>query len=274
VKLYFFIRKITLQDRVIEVRSQSTPGVNEIFYCLQGSGEFIGSKDSLAIGRGMILLNPQGKFRPRSPDFQLGNILFTEDLFTQEVSMERQVLIVLSRIKEYDRHPLYFLLSRIGAERMNLLFENMFWEFKNRYRGYSWAIRLKLIELLITVIRDKRFKIPLDVVKSPENSHIQEVVTFLNREFQNPVTVEDVLQFCPLSRSHFHSLFKQETGKTFVEYLHHIRCREARNQLIFTEKKIIDIAADCGFNNLSHFYHVFKGKTGYSPKQLRLLERG
>ncbi|WP_156888445.1 helix-turn-helix transcriptional regulator [Spirochaeta cellobiosiphila] len=273
MKLYFFIRKISLGSRGFDLRPIGEKGQNEIIYCLTGQGELYGKGEKpFPVTKGTILLNPVGKFHGQEEDFQLVHIIFSEELFMEEVSMGKQALFILERIKDYDRDPLYIYMSNIGTERMNSLVDSMLWEFKNRYRGYSWAIRLKLIELLITVIRDKRFKVPLEDIRPPQNTHIQEVVDFLNREYQNQITVEDILDFCPLSRSHFHALFKQETGQTLVDYLNTVRCREARNQLLLTDKKIIDIGTDCGFNNLSHFYHIFKKKMGHSPRQLRLLE--
>jgi AraC family cel operon transcriptional repressor len=39
----------------------------------------------------------------------------------------------------------------------------------------------------------------------------------------------------------------------------------AANRLLTTEDAILDIALDCGFQNLGHFYRLFHSKYGFSP---------
>jgi AraC-like DNA-binding protein len=146
----------------------------------------------------------------------------------------------------------------------------MLWEFRERRRGYSWALRLKLIELLITVMRDRNFPIPIRGLTQLPTTRMQDVILYLQREFVNPVSVDDVLEFVPFSRSHFHALFKEETGETFVSYLSSLRCARAAELLCSTDRPIVDVAMDSGFNNLSHFYHVFKRHYGVTPRHYRL----
>jgi AraC-like DNA-binding protein len=131
------------------------------------------------------------------------------------------------------------------------------------------ALRLKLIELLITVMRDKNFTIPVRGLKPFSNTRIQDVILYLHADYMNPIGVEDVLPTCGLGRSQFHALFKAETGQTFTEYLTGIRCDKAAEILVGSERTILDIAISCGFGNLSHFYHVFKKRYGTSPKRYR-----
>jgi AraC-like DNA-binding protein len=146
----------------------------------------------------------------------------------------------------------------------------MLWEFRERRRGYSWALRLKLIELLITVMRDRNFPIPIRGLKPMPTTRMQDVILYLQREYVNQVTVDDVLEFVPFSRSHFHALFKEETGETFVSYLSSLRCARAAELLSTTDQPIVEIALESGFNNLSHFYHVFKRRYGVPPRRYRL----
>ncbi len=198
-------------------------------------------------------------------------IYFDEELFSSSVHMEKDALFVLGQIKLYLKFNNSVSLSKIGSERVGKLFESMEWEFKNRYHGYSWTIRLKLIELLVTLMRDREFIIPIrkEIAKPLSNSHIQDVLFFINTNYMNSITIETVLKFCPLSRSHFHSLFKQETGTTFIQYLNEVRCQNAKELLATTSDSILDISLHCGFNNLSHFGHTFNAVVGMAPGGFR-----
>ena len=74
-------------------------------------------------------------------------------------------------------------------------------------------------------------------------------------------------------RSHEHlcHLFQKHLGTTPVHYINDIRLDYAASLLTFTDKTIMDVHIESGFNNLSHFYHLFKKRYALSPKQYRRL---
>ncbi len=271
MKLLFFIRTIDFSRRTTgweHVPAERT--THELLFCRRGSGALVNGDTTTRLEAGSLMFNPRGKLVSDEEPLSVVQVLFSEDLFSPSVHMDKEALYVLGLIKLHAPKQNSITLSRIGTERMNTLADAMLWEFQNRYRGYSWALRLKLVELLITVMRDKQFKIPIRGLKPLSSTRIQDAVSYLDTEYMNPISVEDVLNACGLSRSHFHALFKQETGKTFVQYLSELRCAKAAELLATTDQPIIDVALECGFRNLSHFYHVFKRETNTSPKQYRL----
>ena len=74
-------------------------------------------------------------------------------------------------------------------------------------------------------------------------------------------------------RSHEHlcHLFQKHLGTTPVNYINDIRLGYAASLLTFTDKAIIDVNEESGFNNLSHFYHLFKKKYNVSPNHYRRM---
>ena len=66
-------------------------------------------------------------------------------------------------------------------------------------------------------------------------------------------------------------LFKQETGITIVDYKKEMRIIKAKNLLVNTDKKITDIAQECGFGGDSYFCKVFAEHELVSPSQYRDL---
>ena len=63
--------------------------------------------------------------------------------------------------------------------------------------------------------------------------------------------------------------FKEYTGKTVNEYLTEYRIYIAKQLLEDTEKSILEIALECGFNEASYFIRIFKRQTGISPLKYR-----
>jgi AraC-like DNA-binding protein len=256
-------------SRVFGAERDSEQAVDELLYVREGGGTLLTQGQSFALRAGDLLINPRGRLVGADGQITLTQILFNEELFSPSVHTEKEALYVLGVVKIYARQRNLISLSKIGAERLSSLLDAMLWEFRNRYRGYSWALRLKLIELLMTVMRDRSFRIPVRGLKPFSNSRIQDVVLYLYTDYMNPISVEEVMRTAALGRSQFHALFKAETGKTFTEYLADIRCDKAAELLVGSDRTILDIAMSCGFGNLSHFYHVFKRKKGTSPGRYR-----
>lgn len=276
MRLLFFIREMGVETRNLSPPDGDNPKIHQLFFLREGNGvltplddSFPGTGEKINLRPGDLIFDPAGRLTSDGEVLRGIQIIFSEELFSPSESMDREALYVLGIIKLYAKRQNRIGLSKIGTERLATTLENMLWEFQERRRGYSWVLRLKLIEVLITVIRDKEFRIPLRGLKPLSNTYIQDVILYLNTEYMNRITVEDILEICPLSRSHFHALFKKETGQTFIDYLTALRCDRAADLLAATDKPIIDVAMDSGFNNLSHFYHTFKIRHEMSPKTYR-----
>ena len=71
------------------------------------------------------------------------------------------------------------------------------------------------------------------------------------------------------SSSHFMRWFKKMTGDSFTSYVNDRRLAEAAEALRQTDDKILTIAQDAGFMNLSNFNRQFKKRYGVTPREYR-----
>ena len=62
---------------------------------------------------------------------------------------------------------------------------------------------------------------------------------------------------------------KQYFNATVSDFVNEQRLNYATDLLINTNRPVIDIALDCGFNNVNYFYRLFKRKHGDSPNSYR-----
>lgn len=102
---------------------------------------------------------------------------------------------------------------------------------------------------------------------------IQKSIEYMQAHYREALSLTDISHTIGLSVSYFSYLFKQETGKNYIEYLNEIRLLATMRDLKNTDEKIVVVAQKHGFQNLEYFSRYFKKKTGESPAQWRKLNR-
>lgn len=85
----------------------------------------------------------------------------------------------------------------------------------------------------------------------------------------NEISLNMVASHVGISPSYFSTIFRQETGSTFTEYLTEIRMEKARELLRCTNKKTAEIAYDVGYKDAHYFSYIFKKTQGVMPKEYR-----
>jgi AraC family transcriptional regulator len=76
-----------------------------------------------------------------------------------------------------------------------------------------------------------------------------------------------------LNRYHFLRIFQQLTGLTPHQYVLRARLRRAATRLMLEPARVLDIALDSGFGDVSNFNHAFRAEFGVSPRALRKNSR-
>ena len=76
-----------------------------------------------------------------------------------------------------------------------------------------------------------------------------------------------------VSAAHLSRTLKNVRGVTPTEFVNSIRLRRAAVLLANSSMEIVDIAPECGFENLSYFYRQFHAAYGRAPRAYRIIER-
>ena len=80
---------------------------------------------------------------------------------------------------------------------------------------------------------------------------------------------EMMSQLSGKGREHISRSFAKYFSLTPIEYINQLRMNYAANRLASSDGDILEICMDCGFQSLSHFYHVFGRYYGITPAQFR-----
>lgn len=100
---------------------------------------------------------------------------------------------------------------------------------------------------------------------------IRQAKEYIEHNFASPtLSLSDVAAQVNLSPSHFSTVFSQETGQTFKEYLTDLRIARAKELLRTTVLRSFEVADQIGYNDPHYFSFVFRKTTGLSPKEFRL----
>lgn len=99
--------------------------------------------------------------------------------------------------------------------------------------------------------------------------YIKEALSFIEQNFQNNISVEDIASFCGLNRSYFGKIFHDTIGKAPQEFLMNYRMAKATELLKLTKLSIADVGNAVGYPNQLHFSRAFKHIYGISPREWR-----
>lgn len=93
----------------------------------------------------------------------------------------------------------------------------------------------------------------------------KEIVEYLRNHYQEPISLKWAAQYVNMSESHFSRVFKEETGKCFIQYLNELRLKKAADLLDTTELPSYLISEMVGYDNPNYFGRIFKKSIGISP---------
>ncbi len=253
---------------------------HEFFYCEAGRGWQHAEDRTLPMKKGELFLFPAGQphnGRGHADGSCVGLVLNLDaDEFAHADEGDREARRVLEALCAaayggVNRIP----LGRAAAREIGRRLDTMTRELSERPAGHGCAVKAGLLGMLLAVFRDREAAALVGeaLAPAPAAARLEGVWRFIDSNYMQPLTVEQLAAMAHLSRSHFHAVFREETGGTFKHYLNSVRVREARRLLAETDLPILEVALGVGFPSLSHFYHVFKRVTGRTPRQARLRSR-
>ncbi len=98
-------------------------------------------------------------------------------------------------------------------------------------------------------------------------SRIDDIYEYTLKRFKEKVLLKDVANVAGMTVTALCRFFKSKTGKSYIQFLLEVRIGYACSLLIDNKYNIKQVCYECGFNNFTSFYTVFKKITGKTPKQ-------
>lgn len=102
------------------------------------------------------------------------------------------------------------------------------------------------------------------------SSLLKDAKSFIEQNFDNEeISLNMTAASVNLSPNHFSTIFSQETGQTFIEFLTSVRMEKARELLRSTSMKTAEIAFAVGYRDPHYFSYLFKKTQECTPREFR-----
>lgn len=98
--------------------------------------------------------------------------------------------------------------------------------------------------------------------------HYQKILSvkeYIDNNISLRFNLEMLVEMSGISRYFFCRIFKKIVGESPINYVNICKINTAKRLLVETEKSVKEIISECGFDNESHFYKLFKKSVGVSP---------
>ena len=196
--------------------------------------------------------------------------------------LKEQCCVLFSYLLNHDilgaKHILQDMYSHIIKERRSFFVLNYIRLQINFcyfiFYGKKFHFQFECVEDELKSILNSELFLPLTF----SSSRVQEILalcfTTVYNQFQNPISLDGIAMELNLNKIYLNKLFKIQFHRTILDVLQLLRIQQSKFELIFTDKKISDIAKESGFSDAGYFSKVFKKVTGLSAIEFRELKDG
>lgn len=167
--------------------------------------------------------------------------------------------ILVQFLVEIDEDPNETLIDKSGTKNALLSGNWLIWS------NDIPAFRDYLTKTLMTVmdIRDKKKKYKY-------NNVILKAKKYIDQHFADPdICLTQIAASVNVNPSYFSSLFTQEIGESFIEYLTRMRIDKAKTLMMTTSMRTVDIAFAVGYTDSNYFSKIFRKMTNESPRDYK-----
>lgn len=229
-----------------------------LLHLLQGSVEVTGAGDPLLL-KGQKLMILKGREHAVLQSAEASTYLMIYSIPSQ----------LLNSVANYN--PYAFenaVIDESAGQGQKLLVQsNQILQYLREREGrldfHLLSLALELIHLLTSHYMTKRS------MKKDSDSRILDVLLYIEENYREAVTLEDIAAYFGVSGAYFSRYFKQQTGTGYIEYLTNYRLEAIAKQILSSNEKIAKIASAEGFTNLNSFNKKFKAKYSMTPREFK-----
>ena len=200
-------------------------------------------------------------------NFMISKEIFQQSMFTL-MSNDIVSNFVVSYFYQLQTSVDFLILNRCEDSPIYSILHRLIREYHHLQPGYEKILEVGLIEVLLYMSRI------LSSLFSPSgwlptSQFLSSIILYINKNYAT-VTLKEVAYTFGYSEKYISRVLKKELNTGFSEIIKEIRLKHAAQYLEKTTMSIEQIAQTVGYQNISHFYAIFRSKYKMSPKEYRI----
>lgn len=156
-------------------------------------------------------------------------------------------------------------LNLFEAGDIRQLLRKMLYEQSIGERINQIGLQVYLSELLLTLAKSQNESKTVDA----NFLRAERLQKYIDTNYYKMMDAKYIANMLGMSIRHINNIFKAHYNKTPIQYLTEVRMELSKKMLMETDKDIVSICFEVGFESLSTFYRSFKNYTHTSPNQFR-----
>jgi AraC-like DNA-binding protein/quercetin dioxygenase-like cupin family protein len=240
---------------------------HEIGYIIAGQGWYDTSAGTTKVERGCLLLwsgrvPHRAVDQPGSPLHQI--IIMIDDAVLTGRSFQPCLAGLFSH-----GEPIILPANRVGPA-LETLVRRISAEGRRQLLGQADMLAAMTVELCVATCRriSKSELVDPDALEHAD-PRVEAVLHDIDSRYYHALGPEQYARDLGISVRRFTELFRLATGRTFTEQLTAVRIGHACELLLATTDRIINIAFEVGYNNISYFNRSFRRLIGQTPQEYR-----
>ena len=246
----------------------------EIIYVEKGEGDCLVGDSIISYSKGDLILfgsglphsmqSPPEEGEVSGPRVKGVNIQFEKDFMHYSISQYSQFIPIRNLLEDACR-GIKFTMNRSGK------IVRLLKQIPSAKGADQIILLLSLLQQMATH-ENRKYLTTSSYVPSPSvmrNERMEKVIAYLNKHYTESVGLEEIASYTAMNPAAFCRYFKENTGKTFKEYVLDMRIGYACKLLTTSFMNISQISATCGFESPVHFNRIFKRVTGMTPSAYR-----
>lgn len=161
-----------------------------------------------------------------------------------------------------DEHGIY---SSGGA----FSYTNLILYLIEKYVGREVAVLSAKVFALDIDREDQLSFIIFQGQKDHEDESIKKAQEFIEKNFQEKITVDQLASLLAIGRRNLERRFKRATSNTVTEYIQRVKVEAAKIRLESSRENVNEVMYQVGYTDTKAFRNTFKRLTGLSPMQYR-----
>ncbi len=242
----------------------------QIIFITKGSADFkINDKIYNCSENTLIFINNLEEHNMKIEDLPYSRYdLIFDSIFLDTIIIDMLLLSIFKIRNESFRHA--FTISEDHVKYVKDIFESFYKLEKNRETFWHIKFISLFLEFILFLYNNYENVFPTEDINK-KNQIILDVHNYIDLNFTSNFTIDELSSKFFISKYHLIRSFKSIIGYTIKEYIILKRLRLAKDYLYFTDKSILDISFECGYNDQSNFIRAFRDREGVTPLQFRKL---